>query len=230
MADNISALAAAVATLIALHVRARTGRGQVVDLAIIEPILSMLGPQITVYDQLGIITTRQGNRSENNAPRNTYRTADGHWVAIASSSNSIAERVVRLVGRPELADEPWFSTGRGRAENAELLDDVVGAWIGERPTLDVLAGFQQAQAALAQVYDVSDVVRDEQYAALGSVATVDDPVLGPVRMPNVMFRMSETPGEIRHSGRAHGEDTDAVLREVGLTDAQIAALRERGVV
>ena len=230
MADNISALAAAVATLIALHVRARTGRGQVVDLAIIEPILSMLGPQITVYDQLGIITTRQGNRSENNAPRNTYRTADGHWVAIASSSNSIAERVVRLVGRPELADEPWFSTGRGRAENAELLDDAVGAWIGERSTPDVLAGFQQAQAALAQVYDVSDVVRDEQYAALGSVATVDDPVLGPVRMPNVMFRMSGTPGEIRHTGRAHGEDTDAVLREVGLTDAQIAALRERGVV
>ena len=94
----------------------------------------------------------------------------------------------------------------------------------------MLVGFRQAQAALAQVYDVSDVVRDTQYAALGSVATVDDPVLGPVRMPNVMFRMSDTPGAIRHTGRAHGQDTDSVLREVGLTDEQITSLRERGVV
>ena len=230
MADNISALAAAVATLIAVHARGRTGRGQVVDLAIIEPILSMLGPQITVFDQLGIITTRKGNRSENNAPRNTYKTSDGHWVAIASSSNSIAERVLRLVGRPELIDEPWFSSGRGRAEHAELLDDAVGSWIGARTTDDVLAAFSAAEAALARVYDVSDVVTDPQYAALGSIATVEDATLGPVRMPNIMFRLSDTPGEIRHSGRGHGEDTDDVLREVGLTDAQIADLRDRGVV
>ena len=230
MADNISALAAAVATLIAVHARGRTGRGQVVDLAIIEPILSMLGPQITVFDQLGIITTRKGNRSENNAPRNTYKTSDGHWVAIASSSNSIAERVLRLVGRPELIDEPWFSSGRGRAEHAELLDDAVGSWIGARTTDDVLAAFSAAEAALARVYDVSDVVTDPQYAALGSIATVEDATLGPVRMPNIMFRLSDTPGEIRHSGRGHGEDTDDVLREVGLTDAQIADLRDRGIV
>ena len=230
MADNISALAAAVATLIAVHARGRTGRGQVVDLAIIEPILSMLGPQITVFDQLGIITTRKGNRSENNAPRNTYKTSDGHWVAIASSSNSIAERVLRLVGRPELIDEPWFSSGRGRAEHAELLDDAVGSWIGARTTDDVLAAFSAAEAALARVYDVSDVVTDPQYAALGSIATVEDATLGPVRMPNIMFRLSDTPGEIRHSGRGHGEDTDDVLREVGLTAAQIADLRDRGVV
>ena len=230
MADNISALAAAVATLIAVHARGRTGRGQVVDLAIIEPILSMLGPQITVFDQLGIITTRKGNRSENNAPRNTYKTSDGHWVAIASSSNSIAERVLRLVGRPELIDEPWFSSGRGRAEHAELLDDAVGSWIGARTTDDVLAAFSAAEAALARVYDVSDVVTDPQYAALGSIATVEDATLGPVRMPNIMFRLSDTPGEIRHSGRGHGEDTDDVLREVGLSDAQIADLRDRGVV
>ena len=230
MADNISALAAAVATLIAVHARGRTGRGQVVDLAIIEPILSMLGPQITVFDQLGIITTRKGNRSENNAPRNTYKTSDGPWVAIASSSNSIAERVLRLVGRPELIDEPWFSSGRGRAEHAELLDDAVGAWIGARTTDDVLAAFSAAEAALARVYDVSDVVTDPQYAALGSIATVEDATLGPGRLPTLRVRLSDPPGEIRHSGRGHGEDTDDVLREVGLTAAQIADLRDRGVV
>jgi crotonobetainyl-CoA:carnitine CoA-transferase CaiB-like acyl-CoA transferase len=230
LADNISALAAAVATLIALHARTRTGRGQVVDLAIIEPILSMLGPQITVFDQLGIITTRTGNRSENNAPRNTYRTADGHWVAIASSTNSVAERVMRLVGRGDLVDEPWFATGRGRAEHADLLDDAVGSWIAARSTDEVCSAFSEAQAALARVYDVSDVVLDPQYAALGSIATVDDPDLGPVRMPGLMFRLSATPGSIRHTGRPHGHDTDDVLREAGLTEEQIAALRERGVV
>ena len=230
MADNISALAATIAILTTLHAWTRTGRGQVVDLAIIEPILSMLGPQVTVYDQLGIVTTRAGNRSENNAPRNTYRTSDGRWVAIASSSNSIAERVMRLVGRPEVVDEPWFATGRGRAEHVEEIDEAVGSWIGARPADEVLRAFQEAQAALALVYDVSDVVTDEQYAALGSIATVDDDVLGPVRMPNVLFRLSDTPGAIRHPGRAHGADTDEVLREIGLTDEQVAALRSRGIV
>jgi crotonobetainyl-CoA:carnitine CoA-transferase CaiB-like acyl-CoA transferase len=230
LADNISALAATIATLIALHARERTGHGQVVDLAIIEPILSMLGPQVTVYDQLGIVTQRRGNRSENNAPRNTYKTAEGDWVAIATSANSIAERVVTLVGRPDLIDEPWFHSGHGRAQHAELLDDVVGTWIAGRPTAEVLAGFQRAEAALAQVYDVSDIVVDAQYAALGSIATVQDDVLGPVRMPNVLFRMSDTPGEIRHTGRAHGADTDDVLREIGLTDAQVSELRARGIV
>ncbi len=230
LADNISALAATIAILTALHARARTGRGQVVDLAIIEPILSMLGPQVTVYDQLGIVTTRTGNRSENNAPRNTYRTSDGRWVAIASSTNSVAERVMRLVGRPDVLDEPWFATGRGRAEHVEEIDEAVAAWIAVRPADEVLRGFQEAEAALALVYDASDVVADEQYAALGSIATVHDDVLGPVRMPNVMFRLSDTPGAIRHGGRPHGADTDEVLREAGLTDEQIIALRSRGVV
>ena len=230
MADNISALAATIAILTALHARERIGRGQVVDLAIIEPILSMLGPQVTVFDQLGLVTTRAGNRSENNAPRNTYRTSDGRWVAIASSSNSIAERVMRLVGRPEVIEEPWFATGRGRAEHVEEIDEAVGSWIGVRPAAEVLRAFQEAEAALALVYDVSDVVSDPQYAALGSIATVDDDVLGPVRMPNVMFRLSDTPGVIRHGGRPHGADTDEVLAEVGLTPAQIAELRSRGIV
>lgn len=230
LADNISALAATIAILTALHARARTGQGQVVDLAIIEPILSMLGPQVTVYDQLGIVTQRTGNRSENNAPRNTYRTSDGRWVAIASSTNSVAERVMRLVGRPEVVGEPWFATGRGRAEHVEEIDEAVAAWIAVRPADEVLRAFQEAEAALALVYDASDVVADEQYAALGSIATVHDDVLGPVRMPNVMFRLSGTPGRIRHAGRPHGADTDEVLRETGLTDEQITALRSRGIV
>src|SRR5690606_16184028 len=125
-----------------------TGEGQVIDMAIIEPILMMLGGQITAYDQLGIVQERHGNRSVNNAPRNVYRTADGDWVAVSTSSQSIAERVMRLVGRPELIDEPWFATGHQRAQHADELDDAVGSWIAARSTDDVVAAFEAAEAAI----------------------------------------------------------------------------------
>ncbi|MEV4233182.1 CoA transferase, partial [Streptomyces bobili] len=115
LADSIAALATAYAVMTALAARDRTGEGQVVDMAIIEPILTVLGPQPLWYDQLGYVQERTGNRSANNAPRNTYRTADGTWVAVSTSAQSVAERVMRLVGRPELIDEPWFATGAGRA-------------------------------------------------------------------------------------------------------------------
>lgn len=230
LADNISGLAAAVATLTALHRRERTGEGQVIDLAIIEPILAMLGAQVTVYDQLGIITERRGNRSENNAPRNTYRTGDGDWVAISTSAHSIAERVMVLVGRPDLVQEPWFHDGFQRAQNADVLDEAVGSWIAQRPTAEVVEEFAKAQAALAVVNDVSRVVTDEQYAAIGAIATVEDDDLGPVRMPNVLFRMSESPGAIRHTGRGHGADTARVLTELGVDADRQARLRDAGVV
>jgi crotonobetainyl-CoA:carnitine CoA-transferase CaiB-like acyl-CoA transferase len=230
LADNISGLAATIATLTALHHRDRTGEGQVIDLAIIEPIMQMLGSQITVYDQLGVITQRKGNRSENNAPRNTYRTADGDWVAISTSAHSIAERVMRMVGRPDIVAQPWFNDGYQRALHADEIDEAVGSWILERSTDDVVDEFAKAQAALGVVYDVSRVVSDPQYNAIGAIATVQDEDLGPVRMPNVLFRMSGTPGSIRHAGRAHGADTDQVLASIGVTAEQVAQLREHGVV
>src|SRR5690606_37343218 len=117
--------------------------------AIIEPILTLLGPQIIAYDQLGELQTRMGNRSVNNAPRNTYRTADGGWVAVSTSAQSVAERVMRLVGRPDLIDEPWFASGAERAAHAEELDEVVGAWIARRETDEVVREFEKAEAAIA---------------------------------------------------------------------------------
>ncbi|SCF14217.1 Crotonobetainyl-CoA:carnitine CoA-transferase CaiB [Micromonospora viridifaciens] len=230
LADSVTALAAAYAVMLALRGRDLTGRGQVVDLAIIEPIMAMLGPQITWYDQLGYVQPRLGNRSNNNAPRNTYRCADGRWVAVSTSAQSIAERVMRLVGRPDLVDEPWFATGSGRAAHADELDAAVGAWVAQRDRDKVVAAFEAAQAAVAPVYDVRDVLADPQYAALGTVVTVPDEELGEIRMQNVPFRMSASPGEIRHAGRRHGQDTDEVYRDLGLTDDELTALRERGVI
>ncbi|PZF82793.1 CaiB/BaiF CoA transferase family protein, partial [Micromonospora deserti] len=230
LADSVTALATAYAVMLALRARDLTGAGQVVDLAIIEPIMAMLGPQITWYDQLGYVQPRLGNRSSNNAPRNTYRCADGRWVAVSTSAQSIAERVMRLVGRPELVDEPWFASGSGRAAHADELDAAVSAWVAQRGRDEVVAAFEAAEAAVAPVYDVRDILADPQYAALGTVRTVPDEELGEVRMQNVPFRLSGTPGEIRHAGRRHGQDTDEVFRALGLADAELAALRARGVI
>ncbi|MGV4982690.1 CaiB/BaiF CoA transferase family protein [Streptomyces sp. NRAIS4] len=230
LADSVAGLATAYAVLTALAARERTGAGQVVDMAIIEPILSVLGPHLTWYDQLGHVQERTGNRSANNAPRNTYRTADGLWVAVSTSAQSVAERVMRLVGRPELIEEPWFATGADRAAHTDVLDEAVGSWIAARTRAEVLAAFEKAEAAVAPIQDVRDVLADPQYQALNTVTTVDDPELGPLRMQNVLFRLSSTPGAIRWAGRPHGADTEAVLTELGLTPADIAALRTGGAL
>ncbi|GAA2309405.1 CoA transferase [Glycomyces scopariae] len=230
LADGIAALATAYAVMVALRSADRDGAGQVIDLAIIEPILMLLGGQITAYDQLGVLQPRSGNRSVNNAPRNVYQTGDGEWVAVSTSSQSIAERVVRLVGRADLVAEPWFASGHTRAEHADELDEAVAAWIGARPTAEVVTAFEDAQAAVAPVYDVRGVLADPQYQAIGTVQTVQDDELGPVRMQNVLFRLSGTPGAIRWPGRRHGQDTDEVLAEVGVTREQLERLREKGIV
>ncbi len=214
----------------ALRAREHTGRGQVVDLAIIEPILTVLGPQIITYDQLGTLQERTGNRSHNNAPRNTYRTRDGSWVAISTSAQSIAERVMRLVGRPEFIDEPWFSSGAERAKHADELDEAVGSWIAQRDRDEVIRAFEEAQAAVAPIYTAADVVADPQFQALGSIASLPDDELGRVRMQNVLFRLSETPGAIRSTGAPLGAHTEEVLGRYGVTEDELARLREQGVI
>lgn len=230
LADGIAAIATAYAVMVALAHRDRTGVGQVVDLALLEPIMMMLGPQITAFDQLGWVQPRTGNRSANNAPRNTYRCADGDWVAVSTSSPSVAERVMRLVGAAALVDEPWFGTGRGRAEHADALDGPVAAWVAARTRPEVLAAFAGADAAAAPVYDVRGILADPQIAARGTVRTVDDDELGPLQMQDVLFRLSATPGAIRWTGRRHGADTDAVLGEIGYPPDAVAALRAAGAV
>ncbi|MFD9277988.1 CaiB/BaiF CoA transferase family protein [Streptomyces mirabilis] len=230
LADSIAGLATAYAVMAALRARDTSDLGQVVDMAIIEPILTVLGPQPVWYDQLGYVQPRTGNRSANNAPRNTYRTADGSWVAVSTSAQSIAERLMRLVGRPELIEEPWFATGADRARHADVLDEAVGTWIARHRRAEVLDAFEKAEAAVAPVQDVRDVMEDPQYAALDTITTVADPELGPLRMQNVLFRLSTTPGAIRWTGRPHGADTDAVLTELGLSEAEITTLRSEGAL
>ena len=232
LADGITAQAAANAILLALYHRdVHDSPGQVIDLAIIEPILTILGPQPIVYDQLGISQTRTGNRSVNNAPRNTYRTADDRWVAVSTSAQSIAERVMHLVGHPEVIEEPWFGSGAERAKHADELDGYVGGWIARHDLDEVVRIFEEAHAAIAPIYNIEQIMEDPQYQALNSITSVDDPDLGSVKMQNVMFRMSDTPGEIRWAGRRLGQDNDAVYcEELGLSEADLTELHEKGVL
>ncbi|MBY6366590.1 CaiB/BaiF CoA transferase family protein [Rhodococcoides corynebacterioides] len=230
LADSLAGIAGSSAVSMALVHRHKTGRGQEIDLDLLSPIMTAVGPGVIYADQLGIDQERTGNRSSNNAPRNLYRTKDGHWLAISTSANSIAERVLRLVGHPEVLDEPWFATGRQRAAHADLLDDYVGGWIGERTRDEVIAAFEDAGAAVAPVYKPSELLDDPQVTAIEMVTTVEDEDLGPVRMQNVMWRMGESPGSIRHTGRAHGADTDEILAESGYSAEEIARLREVGAV
>ncbi len=230
LADSIAGIAASSAILMALRVRDRGDGGQVIDINILEPIMTAVGPAATAYDQLGIIEHRHGNRSTNNAPRNTYQTRDGSWVAVSTSAQRIAEKVLRLVGHPEVVDQPWFRSGRGRVEHVEDLDRYLSDWIGARDRVDVLDAFEQAGAAIAPVYDARDIVEDPHIRATQMITEVDDPSLGPMLMHNVMWRLTRTPGSIRFTGRALGADTDGVLGELGYTATEVSDLRERRVV
>ncbi len=232
LADTICGIAGVAAVLMALrHREVRGGEGQTIDLDILGPIMTAVGPAPATYHHLGIVETRHGNRSTNNAPRNTYRTSDGSWVAVSTSAQRIAERVLELVGHPEVVGEPWFASGAGRAEHADLLDGMVAEWIGCRTRDEVMDAFLGAGAAVAPVYDARDLVEDPHVRETQMLLEVPDEDLGRVLMHNVLWRMSGTPGRIRFPGRALGADTDEVLRnDAGLSADRIRALREKGVV
>jgi len=232
LADGVAGLAGAIAVLLALYHRAGNGgHGQVIDVSLIEPLLTILGPGPSAFDQLQIVPGRHGNRSPNNAPRNTYLTRDGRWVAISASATPVAERVMRLVGRPDIAEKPWFGSARERVRHGDQLDSIVAAWIRARDLDDVMAAFDLAGAAIAPVYDVEQLMGDPQVKAIDAITTIQDEDLGPLKMQNVMFRMSKSPGSIRFTGRRLGQDNEQVYRDrLGLDPASIAELRAQGAI
>jgi crotonobetainyl-CoA:carnitine CoA-transferase CaiB-like acyl-CoA transferase len=231
LADSCCGLAASSAAVMALFARERNGGlGQDVDIDLLSPLMTAVGPSPSIYQLTGEVESRHGNRSTNNAPRNTYQTSDGYWVAVSTSAQRIAERVMELVGHPEVVAEPWFATGQSRVEHADLLDEYVGSWIGERDREEVLRLFAEADAAVAPVYSARDIVEDPHVRQTETLVDVPDPDFGTVLQHNVMWRMSETPGSIQFTGRELGADTDAVLAGIGVSSSDRTDLRRLGVI
>ena len=231
LADTLTGYAAVSAVMMALYHRDTvSGRGQVIDVSLLEPMMTAVGPGPSVYSLTGRTAPRVGNRSVANAPRNTYRTSDGRWVAISTSATPIAERVMRLVGRADVVSEPWFASAAGRVAHVDLLDGAVADWIAARSFDDVVAAFEAAEAAVAPIYTAADLCADPHVRSTGMLTEVPDEHFGSLLMGNVLFRMSDTPGSIRFTGRELGADTDEVLGEVGVDAETIEKLRGQGVL
>ena len=220
LTDEVTALAAAFCVMVALRHRDRTGVGQVVDINLLETMLQLMGALPSAYAHLGYLQPRLGSGIPYTVPRGTYQCSDGEWVAISTSAESVATRVMALLG---VGHDARFATFEGRVEHRAELDGIVANWIGERPSSEVHAAFEAAQAAIAPVYTMADLLADPHVVARGSVIEVDG-----VRMPGLLARFSETPGAVRHAGPTLGADTEAVLAEIAETTAPAEREAPRG--
>lgn len=232
LGDGVASLFGTFATMFALYHRdMHHAPGQVIDLAIYEPLFWILGPQSLVYDQLGLVPGRTGSSTEWTAPRNVYQARDGRWLGMSASSQSIAERVMKLVGHPEVVQEPWFADHTGRIEHQQELDALIGGWIAEHTGAEVMAAFEAAEAVIGPIYSIADIFQDPQYLARETITTVEDPTLGQVRIQNAIPRLSATPGRVRHLGGELGQHNREILGEaLGHSDADLERWREAGVV
>ena len=231
LADEISALVGAFGVMVALYHRDHPGgSGQVIDVALTESLLQLLGPLPLAYDVLGVIPERTGNQLPYAAPRGAYRASDGRWIALSGTSQSVALRVLRLVGGPDLASDPRFASNQARLANVDELDRLISEWVGGRERDEALRIFEDSDVAAAPIYDIRDVFEDPQYAARGSLVSIDDPDIGLVRTVAPQPQLSVTPAAIRHLGRRLGADTDEVLRELGYDNTAIAELHQGEVV
>jgi formyl-CoA transferase len=232
LADGVAAIYGAYSVMLALYHRdAKNGAGQMIDLAIYEPIMSLIGIQPTEFDQLGFIQKRTGNRSIHGAPRNTYHTLDDKWVAISAAPQRSALRVFEAIGKPELIEDDRFRDNQNRLRNVEALDTLIQAWIGSHNLSEVLDRFTACEATLAMVYDIKNIFDDPHFRERRSIIELEDVVLGKIRMQNVPVRFSDTPGVIQSTGPSLGENNhDVYVGELGMTEEMIDRLSKEKVI
>lgn len=231
LGDGVTALTGAYAVMLALWWRERSGKGQVIDLSIYEPLFWILGPQASVYQQLGEVQTRTGNRAPFTAPRNAYRARDGRWLGLSASAQSVAERVVRIVGRDDFLDKDWFKSHAGRLEHQDELDEAIAAWIAERDSQEVIEVFSNNHAAIASILSIEDIVEDPQFLARETITEVEHPVLGPLKMQNVIPRLGSTPGRVESCGAELGQHNKEIfVHELGYSPEELEELSKSGVI
>jgi crotonobetainyl-CoA:carnitine CoA-transferase CaiB-like acyl-CoA transferase len=239
LADEAAALLGAYAVVLALYRRdagsaaaggGAGGSGQVIDLSLFESLFPMTGPMPAVHDLLGEVPGRIGNGIAYSSPRGAYPTRDGGWIGLSGSSQSVALRLLALIGGDELAGDPRFATNAARLENVKELDQLIAAWTSARTLDEALEALRRHEVAAAPVLDIAGIMADPQYAARGAIVRVPDEQLGEVAMAAPRPVFSATPGRIRHAGLPLGAANDEVYGALGLTADDLAALRAEGVV
>lgn len=232
LADGVAALASTYAVMMALYHRdVHGGEGQLVDVNLIEPLARLIESQTLTFDQLGVVPQRAGNRLDASAPRNAYRTADDHWLAISGASPNIALRVFRAIERPDLAADPDYVDPVRRQARAAEVDELVADWVAKHTLDEAMAVFEEAEVAAAPVYDASQLLADPHLRSRGTFVEVPDPDLGTLRVQAPVVRLSATPGRITHLGRDLGADNEAVFGDLlGIDSDRLAALRAAGTI
>lgn len=228
--DTLTGMFGAMGALAALEARRRTGRGQVVDAAIYESVLGVTESLVTEWQAAGHVRQRTGPTLPGIAPSNVYPTRDGQLI-IAANQDSVFRRLVDVMGMPELATDERFVNHQARGRNMTEIDGIIAGWAQQFDSADLQSRLDDAGVPAGLVYQPADMLDDPHFAARGTIATVKDERHGELAMPAIVPKLSETPGEIRWTGRPLGADTDAVLTDVlGLTPAQVEELRGKGVI
>ena len=231
LADCTAGTYGAFAALIALrHVEVSGGRGQVVDVSLLEPLFSFMGPQAASYRASGKLRSRTGSRSTTAAPRNAYRTRDEKWVCMSASTQAMTERLFRVIGRPDLIDNPRYRTNADRVRNAAELDAVIGDFIAGMTLAENLAFFDQHEVTVGPVYDISQIVEDPHVMAREMVVEYPDEDLGFIPMHGVVPPLSETPGVVRLPAPKLGQHNEEILGALGLTKDDLARLAAQDVI
>ncbi|MBX9847363.1 MAG: CoA transferase [Xanthobacteraceae bacterium] len=234
LADMIAGLYGAFATVTALRARdsgaahGQQGKGQVIDLSLLESIFSVLGPEAAIYAQTGSVKERVGSASNTSSPRNVYRCADGHYVALSGSTQAMAKRVFETIGRADMIKDPRFASNSDRVKHRPLVDAAVGGWFAQRTREEALRLMREASVTVGPVYTIADAMSDAHFRGRGVIVDVEDRELGRVPMHNIVPRLSDTPGAWRRPAPGLGEHTDAILTEAGLDREAIARLRASG--
>lgn len=228
--DTLASLHGVIGVLMALHERQRSGQGQVVDVALYEAVFNCMESLLPEYSAFGAVRQPAGSALPGIAPSNAYRCACGSWALIAGNGDSIFKRLMAAIGRNDLGDDPALATNAGRVARVADIDAAIGDWAAGRPVDEVLRVLSAADVPSGKAYTVADIAADPHYAARGMLNAVTLADGSEVAVPGFVPKLSRTPGGHRRNAPVLGQDTDAVLREVGLTPEQIGTLRERGVV
>ena len=231
MADMIAGLSGAMATVIAVrNVEVNGGRGQVIDLSLLESIFSILGPEAAIFKLSRKIRRRVGSASESTSPRNVYATSDGGWVAISASTQAMTERLFRAIGRDDLNRDPAFKTNAERIKRRGEVDAIVGGFIEQRTLADAIRFFEEAEVTAAPVYDIGQFLEDPHVQERGIVVEAPDDDMGEVPMHAIVPRLSGTPGPLRCPAPAIGQHNREVFSRIGYSDARIDTLVQKGII